>query len=65
MKWLWLLLIPMLWGCENKEPHWERNCVDGYWYHIPMWVGKILILQPIHHCNQYDSTWVVPDTTRG
>lgn len=63
------LLLLVLIGCAPSGPHWDYKCSRHHYNYIPMIhmqpAGKgvmvpITILTPVYHCDERESTWVVP-----
>ena len=69
-------LLTLMLGCAPPVPHWEFHCVRSHEEStVDYGVGGVPIGgqtfgtpgMQIHNetvCDQHDSTWVVPDTTR-
>lgn len=52
-------------GCEPREPHWERTCVHSHLFPMTTYNSGLRMPMTTYYpvCDQWDSTWVVPDTT--
>lgn len=59
-----VIFLAVLLGCAPSVPHWRHRCVDTQTVTSMAFTdrGPVPVVTTI--CMRYDSTWVVPDTTR-